>query len=105
MIFNKIIDGYSVKRLIIILAVFVYLDMLTTYIGFNMGMYEVNHLLRFILQYKPYLIFIYPLILLHLVFVFYLLFRKWEFEIKVGYILLTFNFAFAVITNILGMIL
>ena len=102
---KKKIDGYSVLRLSAILTTFVYLDMVTTFIGHNLGMYEVNDLLGYMLEYSPYSIFLYPLLVLFTVYLFYRLFEKWTFEIKVSYLFLSFSFAFAVVTNIMGMFL
>jgi len=102
---KKKVDGYSVLRLSVILAVFVYLDMVTTFIGYNLGMHEINRFLNLLLEINPYCIFLYPLLVLSLVFLFYKLFEKWTFEIKITYLFLSFNFAFAGATNIMGMFL
>jgi hypothetical protein len=99
---EKIIDGYSVNRLIIVLLSFSYFDILTTYIGYNKGFFERNIIIGTFLDVHPLLAFVYPVvIILPVCIIFFILFDKWILELKVTFIFLCFRFMLAGLSNLM----
>ena len=103
MIENKL-GGYSIGKLSLILLAVVYLDMLTTFIGYNLGMYELNIILNAILEFNPIMIIFFPFIVLGcMITIFFLFNGKWNFELRIAYILYIFTSLMASCQNLLFM--
>lgn len=97
---EKKLGGYSIKRLSLILLIVVYIDMITTFIGINIGLYEVNELLSYVSNINIYLIFLFPFLVLFCMIIIHHTFKEWEFELKIGFICYIFISLMASVTNV-----
>ena len=91
---------YSIKKLLFVLIVCLYLDMFTTYIGYQKGYAEANIIINAMLDINPIMIIIFPLMVIFVQYIIYKIFIKWQFELKIVYLLYIFSSMLAIVTNI-----
>jgi len=79
--------------------------MITTIIGFNLGLHEINYILSALLDRSPLLLLLYPILVLGICYLFYKVFNRWRLELKVGLIFLCFSYFLAGAMNITNMVI